>query len=84
MPETATYPLLVRRPSLARLRALIWTEERHFHGWRCSECAWVFNASGPPAGNSLAEMMENYKRLRDKGFTVHICAEHPRTTKPKS
>jgi rubredoxin len=65
------------------LRKLTWIEERHFHGWRCSACAWVFAASGPPDGKSLGEMMENFERLRDKGFANHVCAEHPRATKTK-
>jgi hypothetical protein len=56
-------------------------EDRHFHGWRCSECAWVFHASGPPDGKSLREMIENYERLRDKGFADHVCAAHPGATK---
>ena len=68
---------------VATLRTLIWIEDRHFHGWRCSACAWVFNSSGPPAGHSLKEMMETYERLRDKGFTAHICAEHPKAGKAK-
>ena len=84
MPGTATYPHLTRRPIMvATLRTLIWIEEGHFHGWRCSQCAWVFNASGPPDGRSLKEMMENYERLRDKGFEDHVCAGHPRATKTK-
>jgi len=58
-------------------------EDRYFHGWRCSECTWVFTASGPPDGKSLNEMMENYERLRDKGFAAHVCAEHPRAKKAK-
>jgi hypothetical protein len=76
MPETANYSHLTRRPMVTTLRKLIWIEEEHFHGWRCSECGWVFNASGPPSGHSLNEMMENYARLRDKEFAAHICAEH--------
>ena len=83
MPETANYSHLARRPMVATLRTLIWIEEGHFHGWRCSECAWVFTASGPPDGKSLGEMMENYERLRDKGFADHVCAGHPRATKTK-
>ena len=67
----------------ATLRKLMWVEDRHFHGWRCSECAWVFNASGPPEGHSLKEMMENYELLRDKGFAAHVCAKHPRGNKIK-
>jgi hypothetical protein len=55
---------------------LMWIEEPRFHGFGCSECAWVFNPSGPPAGNSLQEMKENYERRRDKEFAAHVCAEH--------
>jgi hypothetical protein len=44
----------------------------------------VFNPSGPPEGHSLQEMMENYERLRDKGFAGHICAEHPKARKKKA
>jgi len=77
MPETAYYSHLARRPRVATLRKLIWIEEQHFHGWRCSECAWVFNASEPLTGHSLNEMMENYKRQRDDEFAAHLCAERP-------
>lgn len=80
MPKTMYYPHLARRPRVATLRMLIWIEERHFHGWRCSECAWVFNASGPPSGRSLSEMIENYKRLRDEEFAAHVCGQHPGTS----
>jgi hypothetical protein len=72
-----------RRPTVATLRTLIWIEAPHFLGWGCSECAWVFTASGAPDGKSLGEMMENYKRLRDKGFSGHVCAEHPGAMKAK-
>ena len=78
MPQIANYSHLARRPMVATLRKLIWVEEQYFHGWRCSECAWVFNASGPPSGHSLHEMMENYRQLRDEEFSVHICVERPR------
>jgi rubredoxin len=83
MPGTATYSHLTKHPLVATFRTLVWIEVRHFHGWRCSECAWVFNASGPPEGHSLKEMMENYERLRDKTFAAHVCAEHPKATKTK-
>jgi hypothetical protein len=69
---------------VATLRTLIWIEGPHFHGWRCSECAWVFTASGPHAGKSLNEMMENYERLRDKEFAAHVCVEHPRAKRAKA
>jgi hypothetical protein len=59
-----------------QLRMLIWIEEQRFHGFGCSECAWVFNPSGPPDGNSLEEMKMCFKRRRDKNFAIHACAEH--------
>jgi len=67
----------------AMRRKLVWVERQDFYGWGCTACAWVFNSSGPPAGHSLKEMMETYERLRDKGFTAHICAEHPKAGKAK-
>jgi hypothetical protein len=83
MPQTATHSLPARRPMMAPLRELIWIQEPHFLDWRCSECAWVFNPSGPPVGNSFQEMKENYLRLRDEESAAHICAEHPRATKAR-
>jgi hypothetical protein len=59
-------------------RKLVWIEEQRFLGWGCSECAWVFNPSGAPIGNSLDEMKENYERRRGKEFAAHVCTEHPR------
>jgi hypothetical protein len=59
-------------------RKLVWIEEPRFWGWGCSECAWVFNVSGPPTGDSLDEMLRNYEQQRDKDFAGHFCAEHPR------
>jgi hypothetical protein len=59
-------------------RKLVWIEEQRFRGWGCSECAWVFNPSGPPTGISLEEMKQNYEQQRDKDFADHFCAEHPR------
>jgi rubredoxin len=84
MPEAANYSHLARRPRVATLRALIWTEEARFQGWSCSECAWVFSPSGPPKGNSLEEMKEHYERLRGKEFATHVCAEHPRGRKTQA
>jgi len=81
MPETATYSHLASRPRMEALRMLIWIEEPRLHGFGCSECAWTFNPSGPPVGNSLQEMKANYERLRDKEFTIHVCAEHPKAMK---
>jgi hypothetical protein len=83
MPETATFSLPAGRRMIAPLRELIWIQERHFQGWGCSGCAWVFRPSGPPAGNSLHEMKENYLRLRDEESAAHVCAEHPSAKKPR-
>jgi hypothetical protein len=75
----------VREESLKVMRGkLIWIEEQSFLGWGCSECAWVFNASGSPAGNSLDEMKRNYERRCDEEFATHACAEHPGAKKTKS
>jgi hypothetical protein len=59
-------------------RRLRWIDERRFLGWGCSACAWVFNSSGPPTGESVEEMTQNYERQRDQAFALHVCAEHPR------
>jgi hypothetical protein len=83
MRETVAYSQLPRRPDVPPLRKLIRVEEPHFHGCPCSECAWVFKPSGPPVGRSIEEMIEIYKRLRDKEFAIHVCAEHPRAKKGK-
>jgi hypothetical protein len=77
MPETASYSQLARHPTMATLRKLRWIEEEHFRGWRCSECAWMFNSSEPPVGRSFNKMLDNYALLRDKEFAAHVCAEHP-------
>jgi hypothetical protein len=82
MPEAANYAHLARRPNMvAPRREVIWIEDGYFSAWHCSECAWMFTASWPPAGRSFGEMMENYERMRDKEFAIHVCAEHPRGTK---
>jgi len=83
MSLTATYSHLATRPRVDALRMLIWIKEPRFQGFGCSECAWAFNPSGPPVGNSLQEMKEYYERRRDKEFAIHECAEHPRAKKSK-
>ncbi|MGC1415351.1 MAG: hypothetical protein WA817_08725 [Candidatus Acidiferrum sp.] len=83
MPETSTYTHLPGRPIVTVLRKLMWIEEPRFQGYGCSECAWAFKPSGPPAGNSLDEMKVIFERLRDTEFSVHVCAEHPRAMKAK-
>lgn len=61
------------------MRQLIWVKSVHSESWACSECAWAFNPSGPPLGNSLDEMKQNFERQRGKEFAAHVCAAHPRT-----
>jgi len=34
-------------------RDLVWIEGPNVEAWGCSECAWVFNPSGPPSDGSL-------------------------------
>ncbi len=59
-------------------RELVWIEQKHFRGFGCSECAWVFNSPGSPTGKSFDEMMRNFELQRDKEFRLHVCADHPR------
>src|SRR6266852_7718471 len=63
---------------MSPLRELVWIEHDRFRGWGCSECAWVFNSSGAPTGKSLDEAKRNFELQRDKEFTLHVCADHPR------
>jgi hypothetical protein len=70
-------------PKIRMLRRLVWIEEKHFQGFGCPECAWVFNASGSPTGNSFDEMMRNFEVRRDREFSSHVCADHPRNTSAK-
>jgi hypothetical protein len=41
----------------------------------------VFNPSWPLVGRSIDEMKTNFAQQRDKEFSSHVCAEHPRPTK---
>jgi hypothetical protein len=64
-------------------RMLVWIDEIRLRGFGCSECAWVFNFSGSPTGNSFDWMIQNFELRRDREFSSHICAEHPRNTRAK-
>jgi len=64
-------------------RKLVWIDEIRYRGFGCSECAWVFRPSGSPTGNSFDEMMTNFELQRDKEFSSHVCADHPRSTSTK-
>jgi hypothetical protein len=37
-----------------------------------------------PTGNSFDEMMRNFEVRRDREFSSHVCADHPRNTSAKS
>jgi hypothetical protein len=65
-------------------RTLEWVEKSNFLGWGCSQCAWLFDPSGTPVGESIEEMVHNYKQQRDKGFAAHVCANHPKPKNTKS
>jgi hypothetical protein len=61
----------------AMSRKLVWIEQQRFRGFGCSECGWRFQPSGAPTG-TFDEMMRNFELQRDKEFTLHVCADHPR------
>ena len=65
-------------------RELVWIEQPHFRGFACSECGWRFKPSGTPTGASLDEMMHKFELQRDKEFTSHVCADHPRAQSARS
>ena len=65
----------------AKRREMVWVESQNFQGWACSECAWVFKPSGPPAGRSLDDMKQNFEQQRNKEFTSHVCAQHRKPEK---
>jgi hypothetical protein len=62
-------------------REMVWVEKGGFRGWACSVCAWNFNPSGMPMGNTVAEMKEKYERQRDEEFRSHLCAKPPKRAK---
>jgi hypothetical protein len=65
-------------------RNLVWIDHQRFRGWGCSECTWIFNPSGPAAGHTFGEMMQNFELRRDREFTSHVCADHPKAKSTKS
>jgi hypothetical protein len=65
-------------------RKLVWIEQPRFRGFGCSECGWRFQPSGAPTGASFDEMMHNFELQRDKEFTSHVCADHPRSQSARS
>ena len=83
MPETASNSNRTNYYGVSTHRTLTWIREAHFHGPSCSRCMWLFRPSGPPTGNSLQQMKENYMRLCNEEFATHDCAQHPRAAKIK-
>jgi uncharacterized OB-fold protein len=53
-------------------RELVWIEQQHFRGFRCSVCGWRFRPSGALTGTSFDEMMRNFELQREKEFTSHV------------
>ena len=70
-----------RSDRAAMNRRLVWIEQEQFRGFGCSDCAWAFKSSGPPAGKSFDDMMRNFELQRDREFALHVCANHPRGRK---
>jgi hypothetical protein len=63
---------------------MVWVQRERFMGWACPECAWEFNPSGIPTGNTLAEIKQQYENMRDKEFQSHVCAEYPKSSERSS
>jgi hypothetical protein len=64
-------------------RRIIWVATATFRGYGCSECGWVFTASGPLVGDTIEEMKRRYENQCDAEFAAHVCADHPRKIGPK-
>ena len=58
------------------MRSMVWIKTARVQSWGCSQCNWTFNPLGPPLGNCLDEMMQNYERQRDMEHLLHACVEH--------
>lgn len=63
---------------LPTMRKMTWVKDERRENWACSDCAWIFNPSGPPVGLTLDEMKRNFESQRDKEFGSHVCVDHPR------
>ena len=54
-------------------RQLIWTSNRTFQGWTCSQCEWNYPL---PTLLSDADARTAYDRLAAAKFREHKCADH--------
>jgi hypothetical protein len=68
---------MLHKGSESSSRRLVWVEGQSVEGWGCSECAWVFNPSGPAIGKTLDEMKRNFQMQLSEEFASHACAKHP-------
>lgn len=73
---TQTAPDFGKRAAMRR--TLVWIEESCFLGFGCSQCGWRFKPSGGPTGTSFDEMMDDFELQRNKAFSSHVCADHPK------
>ena len=70
------------QPGLAKktARELLWTVDRAFQGWTCSQCEWNYPI---PTLLSDPEAKTAYDRLAAAKFRDHHCADHlQRLTSP--
>ena len=54
-------------------RELVWTSQRTFQGWTCSQCEWNYPL---PTLLTEAEAKTAYDRLAAAKFKEHKCADH--------
>jgi hypothetical protein len=62
-----------RTPPEKSARELVWTSNRTFQGWTCSQCEWN---SPLPTLLSNTDARTAYDRLAAGKFREHTCAEH--------
>lgn len=62
-----------RLPEQKSARDLVWTSNRTFQGWTCSQCEW--NCPLPTLLTD-ADARTAYDRLASAKFREHKCAEH--------
>jgi ribosomal protein L37AE/L43A len=68
------------RPQFQKVcvRRMEWVQTAQMEAWTCSECLWTFHPVGPPVGDSIEEMKQDFERQRDNEFACHACADRPR------
>jgi len=54
-------------------RELLWTSQRSFQGWTCSQCEWNYPL---PTLLTDADAKTAYDRLAASKFKEHKCSEH--------